>query len=57
MPVRDSAGPRKPRVAVVAEQICQGERKVVRVAGELVGREVEHLPLGAHDTRVGAQVS
>ena len=56
MPGRDSTDPGQPRVAVVVEQIGQREGQVVRVSGELVGGEVQHLALGAHHARVGTQV-
>ena len=53
---RDSTDPGQLRVTVVAEQVGQSEGKVERVVSQLVGGEVQQLPLGPHNARVRAQV-
>ena len=58
MPGGDAGAPGQPGGgAVVIEQIGQGERQVLPVAVQLPSGEVEHLLLGAHHARVGAQVA
>ena len=57
MPGRDSADPGQACVAVVAEQVGQGEREVVRIGSELAGGEIQHLLLGARHARVRTQLA
>ena len=56
-PGGDPADAGQPRAAVVVEQVGQRERQVAQVAAELAGGEGQHLLLGAHHARVGAEVA